>query len=100
MSQIAAVVGLVVEIDVETDEIEKVQLEILGRGIVRIREQALGVVLLADVVEFSEKAAHAASAVPSHDIRANLVAESIGEDRFAMLPHLGDRGPDRAADVA
>jgi hypothetical protein len=52
------------EIDVEREEVEEVEVEILGRGIVGVGDQPLRIDLLGDVVELFEEVARPRRAVP------------------------------------
>ena len=100
MRQVAAEVFLAMQINVERNEIEKTQIEIFGRRIVRIGEQRAGIDLLSKVAELGEKAADGARPVPAHDIRSNLVADAVGCDGLAELARLENRIADRVADFA
>ena len=57
VGQVAAEVFLAMEVHVERNEIEKTQIEILGRGIVRVGEKRAGIDLFSQITEFGEKAA-------------------------------------------
>jgi hypothetical protein len=89
---------LVLEEDVERGEIEEGQLEILGRGIVDVGDEAVGVHGLCLPVQALYKTLDLALAVPAHDRGGDLVAHRVAEDRGVGLacPHLGGNpGDDR-----
>ena len=100
MSQVTAEVFLAMQIHVERNEIEKTQIKILGRRIVRIGEKRSGIDLFSEVAEFGEEAADGARPVPAHDIRSNLIADAVGCDGLAEFARLENRLADRVADVA
>src|SRR5208283_5516362 len=91
MGQVTAEVCLVMQINVERNEIEKTQIKIFGRRIVRIGEKRAGIDLFSEVTEFGEKAADGARPMPAHDIRSNLVADAVGCDGLTEFARLEDR---------
>src|ERR1700688_2544290 len=95
MRQVTAKVFLAMQINVERNEIEKTQIEIFGRRIVRICKERFGIDLLAEISELGEKVADGARPVPAHDIRANFVADAIGGNRLAELARLENSLADR-----
>src|ERR1700685_4485325 len=100
MSEVAAEVLLAMQIDVERNEIEKTQIEIFRRRIVRVSEQRARIDLFTEVAQLGEKTADRAGTVPAHDIRANLVADAVGGDRLAELARFEHRLSGRLAGVA
>ena len=100
MRQVAAEVFLAMQIHVERNEIEKTQIEIFGRRIVRVGEKRAGIDLFAEVTQLGEEAADGARPVPAHDVRANLVADAVGGDRLAELARVENRLADGVADFA
>src|SRR6266436_6681870 len=100
MREVAAEILFAMQIDVERNEIEKTQIEIFRRRIVRIGKKRVGFDLLSQVVEFAKKATDRARPMPSHNIRANLVADAVSRNSLAKLAHLCDRLSDRVANVA
>src|SRR5580704_8057592 len=99
MGEVAAIILLAMEVNVEADEIEKTQIEIFGGRIVRVGEKAGGIGLLADVVELAQKIADCARPVPSRDVGANFVAEAIGQNRVAVLAEILDPRANGIANV-
>src|SRR5260370_27494096 len=83
MCQVAAEVLLAMQIDIERNEIEKTQIEIFSRWIIRVSEERAGIDLLSEVTKLGEKVADGARPMPSPDIRANLVCHPLLHERFA-----------------
>src|SRR5260370_28940429 len=100
MRQVTPKIFLAMEINVERNEIEKTQIEIFSRRIIRIGEERFGIDLLPEIAELGEKAADGARTVPAHDIRANFVADAVGRDRLAELARLENGLAYRVADFA
>ena len=71
---------LVLEIDVIRDDVEVRQVEIFGRRVVDISDQAAVGVLLDDVAKPPEELADPLDTVPADDQRRHLVADRIHQD--------------------
>jgi hypothetical protein len=81
----------VVQVDVEGREVQERQVEVLGRRIVGVGDQAIGIDLLADVGQFPEEALDPPAPVPAHDVGRDLVGDAVGED--ATVPAAAPGGP-------
>src|SRR5690348_14158869 len=79
MGQVAAEVGLAMEVNIETDEVEKAQIQIFRRWIIRVGEERIRREAFADIIQVIEKPADRARAVPADDVGTDLVAEAEGE---------------------
>src|SRR5665213_2211647 len=99
MSHVAAKIFLAMEVNIEANEIEKIEIEVFGGRIVRIGKNALWIGLLADVAKLGEEFTDYARPVPSRDIRSDLVAEAVRENRIAILFQFIDTALNRLANV-
>ena len=90
----------VVEIDVKGREIEKREIEILGRWIVVVGHQAVRVGLLSHVGQLPQEAFDPLGPMPANDIGGDFIADAAGQHgwRLAALLHpAADSGPRVAA---
>src|SRR5262249_34385654 len=78
---IAAKCCLIVEVDVKGCKIDKRQVQILRRRVVRIGHQAVRVRLPGDVRQLFEELLDATSAMPPDNVRRNLVADAVSHHR-------------------
>src|SRR3984957_11412403 len=98
MRQVTAKIFFAMQINIERNEIEKTQVEIFGRRIVRVGEERVGIDLFSQVTELREKFADGAWTVPSHDIGPNLIADAVSRDRLAELMRVEDGVANSLAD--
>ena len=84
--QVRGVGLLLLEEDVAGGEVEKGQLQVLGRGKVDVGEEALGVYLLRRPEEALEEALDALLAVPANDPGRDLVPDRVAEDEEYPAP--------------
>ena len=66
--------------DVETGEIQEWKLEILGRWIVDVRDQAVRVLRFCSAIESPDEALNPSAAVPPDDVARDLISDRIAED--------------------
>ena len=91
--EIAAQLGLSMQINVVGEDVERVELEMLRGREVYISQQAIGCRAFHVFVELAQKPLYPPVAVPAHDSRGNLVAQrekqrrGVGRD----LAHRSDR---------
>ena len=78
---ISAEGGLVVQVDVETDEVGEIDGKIFGRWVIGIADERVRVLGLGADNQASEKAAYRLGTVPAYHIGRYLIADQIGEDR-------------------
>ena len=100
MRQVTAEIFFAMQIHVERNEIEKTQIEIFGRRIVRVGEERVGIDLFSEVTKLRKKIADRARSVPPHDIRSNLVADAVSRDCLAELTRVENGLANRLADFA
>ncbi len=95
--EIAAKIRLAVEVDVESEKVGEVRLEVLGRGEVGVAHERLGIDALGDVDQVPQEGADARRPVPADDVRRDLVADEIPRQRrmsHARVDRFGDGAPD------
>jgi hypothetical protein len=98
----------ILEVDVEAVEVEERQLQVLGGGIVDVRDQRAGILLADERAQSLDVALDAAGADPAHDRRRDLVRDREREQRRVAeaRPRGGDErvlvltAPATFADVA
>src|SRR5439155_498263 len=69
------------EVDVEAQEVEKRELQVLGRRVVDVRDEPARVLALGGAVETRDIALDAPPAEPPDDRARDLVADRIAQDR-------------------
>ena len=78
--EVGAQALLRLEVDVVADEVEEVEPQILGGGIVHVRDQGVGRLALGGVVQPFEVALHRAATEPACNGGRDLVADRVAED--------------------
>jgi hypothetical protein len=68
------------EVDVEAHEVQEWQVEVFGRGIVDVSDEAARILSLGGVVEALEKAFHGAPAMPANHRGGDLAADGIAQN--------------------
>ena len=86
------------EVDVEAHEVEAGQLEVFRRGVVHVRHEPAGVLLLDRPVEPLEVALDPSAAQPARHRRRDLVAEGVAQER-RMTGALPDLRADQRLDL-
>src|SRR5262249_5801604 len=86
------------QIDVERDDVEKREIEVLGRRIVDVRDQAVRVRRLDNAVEVLEISLDLLSSQPTDHRRRDLVAKGITKKRWMRATYI-DFGFDPRGDL-
>ena len=94
--QVIAKSSLLVQVDVETDEIDVLRMQELGGRIVGERAKAFRVCPLCLQDQFIDKIAHRGHTAPAHDVRRDLVDNAESKNR-RMLRAIRYRLADRRA---
>ena len=69
------------EVHVEADEVQEIELQVLGGRIVDVGDEAVGRFVFGGAIQPLQEALDAAAAEPARDGRGNLVADRITQDR-------------------
>ena len=75
------------QVHVEADEVEEGKLQVLGRRIVHVRDEASRIDVLHGLVERFQESLHAVPAMPAHDGGRDLVADGVAKERGVTGAH-------------
>ena len=68
------------EIDVEANQVDERQLQVFGRGVIDVRHEAGGVLVLCGPVQPLDPTLYTASSVPANDRGRDLIANRVAKD--------------------
>src|SRR5262249_3750290 len=71
---------LCLEVDIKAHQVQERQLQILRSGIVHVRDQSFGILILGRPVQAFKVLLHTALPVPAYDRGRNFIANGIAED--------------------
>src|SRR6516165_3084047 len=86
------------KINIEGDEIGKIDGQILGGGVIRVTDECLGMLRLRGGDQALEKLPHCFDTVPADDVGRDFIADQVGENG-RMAPTITYAGDNRFLDL-